>query len=203
MEFVAAPMRQWERCISAPNAGQFGREVGELVRNEMHNLAFSLNAATHGKHACGEDNTAPFEQFWPYDEVGDAGLVFDGDEHDALGGAMSLPDEDDTGRLEPFAVAGVHGLATSDNAASSEIGAKKRHWTGTQSQAYMPIILEHFAAGGHGPERDCRLSEFEDRLVCSSGGRFEKRKGLVAKTLDLPKSVAAGHESSPMGPVIR
>src|SRR3954447_984329 len=45
-----------------------------------------------------------FEYVGPYDEVGDAGLILDGDEHDALGAAGPLPDQHQPRDRQAFAV---------------------------------------------------------------------------------------------------
>ena len=56
------------------------------------------------------------EHLRPDDEIGDAGLVLDGDEHDALGRARPLADQHEAGGLEPAAVAGLHRLGAGDDA---------------------------------------------------------------------------------------
>jgi hypothetical protein len=40
-----------------------------------------------------------FKHFRPDDEIGDSTLIFDSDEHDALGGSRHLPDQHRAGGL--------------------------------------------------------------------------------------------------------
>ena len=64
--------------------------VLEPARNDMDDIAvrIALNDAVYGHQAGAHDDLALFlEHVGPDDEIGDAGLVFDGDEDDALGAA--------------------------------------------------------------------------------------------------------------------
>jgi hypothetical protein len=45
MQFVAAPMRQREDCVTVANARQRVRQIGQPMRDEMDDLALSLDAA--------------------------------------------------------------------------------------------------------------------------------------------------------------
>lgn len=111
VEFIAASMRQREAFFAFPDTREFGRHVGQLVRYEVNHLTFPLHAAVDGHHACAEDHAAlPFVQRCPDHQVRDAGLVLDGDEHDALGGARLLAYQHQTGDREPSAIPGSHGL---------------------------------------------------------------------------------------------
>jgi hypothetical protein len=58
MEFVAAPVRQRETVVALADASEFGRQVRQLVRDQMHDLALTLDAALHGDHAGGQDDAA-------------------------------------------------------------------------------------------------------------------------------------------------
>ena len=100
------------------DAGQLGRQIGELMGDEMDDLALALDAAAHGDHAGAQHDAAVFlEHLRPDHQVGDAGLVLDRDEHDALGDAGPLADQHEAGRLQPAPVAGVHRLGAGDDAA--------------------------------------------------------------------------------------
>lgn len=48
MGFVASPVRPRKRDIAVAHAGEFRREVGELVRDEVDHFALALNLATVG-----------------------------------------------------------------------------------------------------------------------------------------------------------
>ena len=61
-----------------------------------------LDAAGDGRHARFDDDAALlFEEFRPDEKIGDAGLVFDSDEHHAVGGARHLPDEHEANSAKP------------------------------------------------------------------------------------------------------
>ena len=56
MEFASSAIRQEGRDIALPDAGQFTREVHNPMGDQMHHLAFALDASLHGNHAGGEDH---------------------------------------------------------------------------------------------------------------------------------------------------
>ena len=45
MDFIAAAVGKREGGLSAADAGQFGRQVDELVGDHMDDVAFALDAA--------------------------------------------------------------------------------------------------------------------------------------------------------------
>ena len=92
--------------------------------DEVNDLALTLNTAADGKHAGGEDH-APifFEHLGPHDEIGDAGLILQGDEHDPLRCAGLLPNKNEAGSLKPASVAGLHRLGAGDDALEPQVGA--------------------------------------------------------------------------------
>ena len=49
MEFIAASVRQREAGVAVPNAGEFGGEIGEMVGDQMDDLALTLDAALHAR----------------------------------------------------------------------------------------------------------------------------------------------------------
>jgi hypothetical protein len=55
MEFVAAPVRQRKPVVAFADAGELGRQIGQMLRDEMNDLPFPLDAALHGEHTGGED----------------------------------------------------------------------------------------------------------------------------------------------------
>ena len=80
--------------VALADARKLRRQIGKMLCDKMDHLAFALDAAVHRHHARREDDSPlMFEHFRPDDEIGDSGLVFDGDEHDAFGGSGHLPDE--------------------------------------------------------------------------------------------------------------
>ena len=85
MEFVAAPVWQRETGVPVADAGEIRRQVRQMIGHEMDDVALALDAALHGDHAGREnDATLAFIKRRPDHQVGDAGLVLDGDKHDAL-----------------------------------------------------------------------------------------------------------------------
>jgi hypothetical protein len=97
-----------------------------MLGDEMHDLPFPLDAPIDGQHAGGKDDAALlFEELWPDNEIGDAGLVFDGDEHDAFGRAWHLPDEDKPGGLNEAPVARLHRLDAGSYALPMQVFAQE------------------------------------------------------------------------------
>ena len=96
--------------------------------DDMDDLAFALNTATDPQHACGKDCAALLLiDGWPNDEIGDAGFVLDRDEHDSLGGARPLSQEDKAGDLDPAPVPRLHGLIAGDTALAPKLFAQEEH----------------------------------------------------------------------------
>jgi hypothetical protein len=104
---VAAAVAKREGGTSSAKAFEQIGQIVEAVCHDMNDLTLALHAAMAGKHAGGENNASlPFELARPYDEVGDAGFVFNGDEHDPRRRPGPLPDEHKTGNGETLTVAG-------------------------------------------------------------------------------------------------
>ena len=160
---VAPAVRQWKGDVALADARKLRRKIGKMVRDEMDHLAFALDAAVHRHHAGREDDLPViFEHFRPDDEIGDSGLIFDGDEHDALGGSRHLPDQHHAGSLEPAAIACGHGLGAGDDAPRGEVPAQEGHGVAAQRQADMAVIFDHLASSRHRPECDRWFPDFWD-----------------------------------------
>src|SRR5580658_8060185 len=68
-----------------------GREIVAVFDDDVDDLAFDLEGAFYHEQPGLEDRFAiGFEYLAEYDEIGGAGLIFDGDEDDAAGGAWLL-----------------------------------------------------------------------------------------------------------------
>lgn len=82
---IGAPQRQAERPIALGERVEDVRKVHELLNDHMDRLAFALDLAIDAEQRRAHDE-APifFEQSRPDDQIGDARLVVDRDEHDAL-----------------------------------------------------------------------------------------------------------------------
>src|SRR5271170_233779 len=116
--------------------------------NKMHNVAFALNASIDPDHAGREDDPPlRLKDPWPDDEIGNAALVLDGDEHDAFGGPRHLPHQYKSSGLQPSAVARLHRLAAGDDASPAQVFAQEGNGVRPQGQPNMAVILDHLAAG--------------------------------------------------------
>jgi hypothetical protein len=127
---------------------------------KMHDLALSLDAAVNRHHA-GRRDDAPLllEQARPDHEVGDAGLVLDGDKHNAFGGTRPLPDQHKSGGRKPAAIAGLHGLGTGGDAPATQIGAQEGDGVTSQRQPDMAVVFDNLTAGCHWPQCHGRLAD--------------------------------------------
>ena len=127
LALVAAAVRQREGCIAVADAAQQRGEVGQLLGDQMHDLAFPLDPPIHADQACRENKPAlPLEHIGPDDDIGDPRLVLDGHEQDTLGGTGHLPDEDQAGGGQPTAVTGGAGFTARDDAPLGKLRAEKR-----------------------------------------------------------------------------
>src|ERR1700730_14718020 len=149
-----------------------------MLGDKVNDLALALDAAVDRHHPGRNDHPALLlEHLRPDHEIGDAGLVLDGDEHDAFRRARHLPHEHEAGGLEPAAVAGLHRLGARDDALAAQVSAQETDRMVSQGQPYMTIILDHLAAGGHGAERHRRFAEFRHGFgLAGRGGPGERRR---------------------------
>ena len=155
--------------------------------DNMDDVAFALDPATDPEHAGGKDDTAlPLIDRRPDNEIGDAGFVLDRDEHDALGRARPLSQENKAGDLDPAPVSRPHGLVAGNAALAPKLFAQEEHGMMAQRQSDMAIILDHFATGSHWSQRDDRLKDFGHGLALADRGRGEERQRFVAQRLDRP-----------------
>jgi hypothetical protein len=80
LHLVAAAVAKREGGTSSTEAFEQIGQIVEAVCHDMNDITLALHAAMAGEHAGGQNDAAlPFEQAGPDDEVGNAGLVFDGD----------------------------------------------------------------------------------------------------------------------------
>ena len=193
MQLVAAAVGQGEWRVPLADARQLGREVGDPVDHDMHHLTLALDPARHGDHAGGEDDAAMLlEDLLPDDEIGDAGLVLEGDEHDAPRRSRSLAHQHDPGRLHPSPVAGRHGVGAGDDAALAQLGPQEGDRVAAQRQADMAVVLHHLGPGRHRPQGDRRLGCFGDGCAGTARRGREQGQLLAGQPLDRPEGVAAG-----------
>src|ERR1700742_3791888 len=114
--FVTSAGRKRENVLIS-NRGKAIRIIGEPFRDHVDNIALALHVPLNNEHARREDDAALlFVKLGPYDEVRDAGFIFDRDEHDALGGTGLLTDKDDPGGLHAPAVLHSFRLSAANDA---------------------------------------------------------------------------------------
>src|SRR5215470_5389090 len=135
----------------------------------MNDIAHALDAAVRGHHA-GRKNDPPLllKDGRPDNEIGDAALVFEGDEHHTLGGTGHLSDQYDSGGPRPAAIARLHRLSTSDDARSAQVFAQEGDGVIAQRQPDMAVILDNLAAGRHRPQFNDRFVDLTDSLPLAS-----------------------------------
>ena len=76
--------------------GQPRRSIHQVARDDMDDLVVHLHGAANLHQPRAHDDLAIFaKRVGPDDEIDNAALVFQRDEHDALGAARSLADEND------------------------------------------------------------------------------------------------------------
>ena len=98
----------WPPCLaSSPRPGTSGKASSSpetvfrsavrsirLLDDQVNDAARALDLATAAEHRGAEDRSAVLlEDGGPDDEIGVRGFVFQGDEHDALGGARHLANQ--------------------------------------------------------------------------------------------------------------
>jgi hypothetical protein len=84
--FIASAMRKGEDVITLTDSAEQRREVDKVLGDDVDHPPLPLHLAATPDHVRRENEPAlPLEQGRPDDEIRDVGLVFEGDEQDALG----------------------------------------------------------------------------------------------------------------------
>ena len=95
---IAAPGRDRERFVQAPNLPQKVRVVADMLGDDVDDAAFTLNLAAAGQHLRAENGPAMFlKERGPDNQIGDIAFVFERDEHDALGRTRTLTHHHEAG----------------------------------------------------------------------------------------------------------
>ena len=150
-----------------------------------------------------------FEDGRPDDQIGDAGLVLDGDEDDAVGAARTLPDQHDPGDREPPVDRQMGELGGGDQALAGKLGTQKGERVALQGEAEACIILDdmlpqrHFRQKRHRP---CfaglrRQEPPPSRFAGPPPPRFGGRVGVRGLFAMLRRAAAAGRRA-PSRPII-
>src|SRR5205085_7648774 len=117
--------------------------VLEPVGDDMDDAFLALQFAGAAQESGAERGAAKaFEDGGPDDQVGDAGLVLDGDEDDAVGAARTLPDQHDPRDREAPINRQMGELSSGNQALASEFAAQKGERVALQGEAEARIILD-------------------------------------------------------------
>ena len=172
---VTPPTGEQDRGVSSTHAPKLGREVVQLVGDDVNRRTLALNAAVHLDHAGREDEPPLLlEQLGPHDEVGHPGLVLDGDEHDALRGAGLLTHQDQARQPAAPAVSDRLGCGAGHHSLALQLLAEKRERMATQRQAGVAVVLDHLSPFRHGPQRHGRLYHLRREHAVARVGRREQ-----------------------------
>lgn len=106
-------------------AEQFG-EVDDPASLEVDDFALAADLAVDAEQAGADDFAAlALQELGADDDVGEAGFVFEGDEHGAFGGAGALAAGDDAGGADELAVGAVGDVLRGDEAHGGEAFAQQ------------------------------------------------------------------------------
>src|SRR3546814_15250166 len=94
----------------------------------MDDLTFALDLAINAEQPRTHDDAAVFlEHSRPDDQIGDACLVLDGDEHDAFRRSRPLTDEDEPGEPDIAAIANSIERVAGNHLAGGKLAPPKRN----------------------------------------------------------------------------
>ncbi len=127
-------------------AGQIVEAVGDDVDDALLALQFA-GAAQQGRAQRGAAEA--LEDLRPDDQVGDPGLVLDGDENDAVGAPRPLPDQHDPGDRKPAVDRQTGKIGGGDQTLAGELGAQKGQRMALQAEAEAAVILDDVLAERH------------------------------------------------------
>ena len=113
-------------------------------RNDVDHVAVrvALDDSVHRHQPRAHDDLALlFEHVGPDDEIGDSGLVFEGDEHDALGASRPLADQHQARDRQSLAVADGLQLVGGDELPRCIMFAQEAHRVRFQAEADRLVIV--------------------------------------------------------------
>ena len=128
-----------ERRRFGTTGGEAQEHVRAVVQTPGHHMD-DLHVALHMPLDCQQpglhDGLAVVRHhLGPDDKIGDAGLVFEGDEADALGAARPLPDQDQARKLDLLPVAAAPEIGGRDIALFAQALAQKGQGVRLQRKA--------------------------------------------------------------------
>src|SRR5204863_2017311 len=124
--------------------------VLEILGDDVDDAFLALQAAAAIKQGGAERGAAEaFERGGPDDQIGDAGLVFEGHEDDPVGAAGTLPDQHEAGdRHAPVDRQGGE-IGGRDEAFLRQLGAQKSKRMALYRQPQGRVILDDMLAERH------------------------------------------------------
>ena len=126
------------------------RHVAQILGDEVDDALLALQAAAAIEEGGAERGAAEaFEDSRPDDQVGDPGLVLEGDEDDAVGAARALPDQDEPGDREAPPDRQGGEVGGGDEAFARQLGAQKGERVALYREARRRVILDDMLAQRH------------------------------------------------------
>src|SRR5262249_32998206 len=105
--------------------------VIEPLGDDMNDVLMPLDAAVHDDETRAHHHFAhPLEHLRPDHRIGDAGLVLDGHEHHACGGARPLAHQHHASDAHPCAVACSFEIGAREDAFADDVRAEEAHRVG-------------------------------------------------------------------------
>lgn len=171
---IAALVDDGKYVLPTANTAQQATQIGQMLGNDMDDIALLLQKPSAAQHVGRENHTALLlELRRPDDQVSVACFILNRHEQDALRAARPLSDE----RTMPAMVIRRPSRAVRSSAqeiypALIQLGAKERHWMATKQQTDTPVVFHHLALRQHRYQVDFRLDELRrvtlGPFVCGS-----------------------------------
>ena len=167
--------------------GEKGTAILEPGRHDMNDALVPLDAAADQDQPGGhDDGTITLERFRPDHRVGDAGFVLDRHEHDALGRARPLADENDARDRDEGAVAQLRKVGAGVHAFGRETRTQELHRVGLQREPQGLIVADDMLGERHRWQLHGGLGAGVARLA---PGKERQWRG-VRQRLHLPEGLA-------------
>src|SRR3546814_18084437 len=111
----------------------------------MDDLTFAMDLAINAEQPRTHDDAAVFlEHSRPDDQIGDACLVLDGDEHDAFRRSRPLTDEDEPGEPDIAAIANSIERVAGNHLAGGKLAPQRSEEHTSELQSLMRISYAVF-----------------------------------------------------------
>lgn len=112
-----------------------------MARDHMHDFTLSLDIASDADHGGAEHRAAEgLEHLLPNHDIGDAGLVLDGHEHDALRRAWALAHQHEARNVNLASIACGDGLGAGQDTPARKAGTQEGKRMLAQRQPNMGCV---------------------------------------------------------------